>query len=120
MNLIRLELSFKIDDLESAMYLQNFVNLRLVNLVGNPTSQDPEYRPYVLSHLKRLKYLDPAAVQAKREHYQDELMEIEENEAKREEESKALRFTPRIWKRLTWIAGGPCSKTCSVDYIFHV
>ena len=29
-----------------------------VNFVGNPFSQESEYRPYVLAHLKRLKYLD--------------------------------------------------------------
>ena len=90
----------QIDDLESAMYLRNFGNLRLVNLAGNPICQDPEYRPYVLSHLKHLKYLgyrlvDPAAVRAAREQYQDELMEIEENEAKREEEAKVRREAER-------------------------
>ena len=90
----------QIDDLESAMYLRKFGNLRLVNLAGNPICQDPEYRPYVLSHLKHLKYLDyrlvdPAAVRAAREQYQDELMEIEENEAKWEEEPKVRREAER-------------------------
>ena len=35
-----------------------FQKLQAVNFVGNPFCQEPEYRPYVLSHLKWVKYLD--------------------------------------------------------------
>ena len=47
-----------IRDLNSVMYLRPFQKLQAVNFVGNPFCQEPEYRPYVLSHLKWVKYLD--------------------------------------------------------------
>jgi len=70
---------------DSVMYLRPFKNLQAVNFVGNPFCQEPEYRPYVLAHLKYLKYLDyrlvdEQAVTSAREQYQDELQEMEENE----------------------------------------
>ena len=72
-----------IGNLENVMYLRKFPKLRLVNLAGNPICKDPEYRPYVLSRIKKLKYLDYRlvdgdAVNTAREQYQDELMEVEE------------------------------------------
>lgn len=76
-----------IAELENVMYLRRFDHLRLVNLSGNPVCKDPEYQAYVLAHLKHLRYLDyrlvrPDSVAAAREQYQDELMEVEEAEAK--------------------------------------
>ena len=35
-----------------------FTNLQLLNLAGNPLCQDPDYKSFVLSHLKHLLYLD--------------------------------------------------------------
>ena len=40
------------------MYLRQFKKLRLVNLGGNPIAASPDYRSYVLSHIKDLTYLD--------------------------------------------------------------
>lgn len=80
-------------DLEGLMYLRPFQSLRLINFAGNPISQDPEYRSYVLSHIKNLKYLDyrlvqqEAVLQAK-EQYQDEMIELEEKEEAEEAEAK--------------------------------
>lgn len=70
---------------DQLMYLRGFKTLRLVNLEGNPVCADPEYRMFVLAYIDGLKYLDYAMVQqseveAAREQYQDELLEIEEKE----------------------------------------
>jgi hypothetical protein len=74
-----------IKQLENLMELRKFKHLRLLNLEGNPVCNDPEYRMFVLAHLKSLKYLDYALVHesdviAAKEQYQDELLEIEERE----------------------------------------
>ena len=91
-----------ITKIENVLYLRRFRNLRLIKLAGNPICNDTEYRPYVISHVKNLKYLDyrmvsEQAVNAAKEHYQDELLEIEENETKVEMEVK--RRTPRPRRR---------------------
>jgi len=77
--------------MENIMFLRQFANLRLINLSGNPFCSDPEYYNYVLSHMKALQYLDyrlvdKAHVQAAREQYQDQMMELEDKDAKKEEE----------------------------------
>jgi len=46
------------------MYLRQFKKLRLVNLAGNPIAALPDYRSYVLSHIKDLTYLDYRRVNA--------------------------------------------------------
>jgi hypothetical protein len=74
-----------IKSLDNLMYLRKFKKLRLLNLEGNPVCHDPEYRMFVLAHIKYLKYLDygllsEADVVAAKEQYQDELLELEENE----------------------------------------
>jgi len=75
-----------ISSLENLMYLRKFKNLRMLNLEGNPVCHDPEYRMFVLAHIRNLKYLDYAMVIesdviAAKEQYQDELLEIEETES---------------------------------------
>ena len=75
--------------LDSLMYLRRFKNLRLVHAEGNPVCTDPEYKFYLLSHLRHLKYLDYSLVSASdvmmaREQYQDELLELEEEESIRD------------------------------------
>ena len=39
----------------SVMYLRQFSKLHLVNLEGNPLCKDPEYKHFLLAHLKYLK-----------------------------------------------------------------
>ena len=46
------------------MYLRQFKKLSLVNLAGNPITTSPDYRSYVLSHIKDLTYLDYRRVNA--------------------------------------------------------
>jgi len=75
-----------ISSLENLMYLRKFKKLRMLNLEGNPVCHDPEYRMFVLAHIRNLKYLDYAMVVdsdvvAAKEQYQDELLEIEETES---------------------------------------
>ena len=82
-----------VKDLEALSYLRPFKSLRLINFAGNPICQDPEYRSYVLSHIKNLKYLDYRLVQQDavlqaREQYQDEMIELEEKEEMEEAEAK--------------------------------
>ena len=81
-----------ISDLNLIMYLRPKKALQAVNLVGNPFCQEVEYRPYVLAHLKHLKYLDyrlvdEQAVTAAREQYQDDVQEMEERESQEEAQS---------------------------------
>ena len=64
-----------IKSLDNLMYLRKFKKLRLLNLEGNPVCHDPEYRMFVLAHIKYLKYLDygllsEADVVAAKEQYQ--------------------------------------------------
>jgi hypothetical protein len=80
--------------MENILYLRQFRALRLVNLAGNPVCADPEYHNYVLSHIPTLTYLDYRLVdvnlvQAAREQYQDEMLELEEADSKREEDASA-------------------------------
>ena len=49
---------------DNVMYLRQFKALRLVNLAGNPIAAAPDYRSYVLSHIKDLTYLDYRRVNA--------------------------------------------------------
>ena len=84
----------QIDVLENLMYLRQFKGLRLINFAGNPICKDPEYRPYILSHIKNLKYLDYRLVNkdqvtSAREQYQDEMLELEEKEEQEEAKEKA-------------------------------
>ena len=90
----------KLETLEGLMYLRTLPKLRLVNLAGNPVCEEEDYKPYVLSHVRGLKYLDhrivrDEAVAAAREQYADEMTEIETREeeathaAKRAEELAA-------------------------------
>lgn len=83
----------KIDVLENLIYLRQFKGLRLINFAGNPISKKPDYRPYILSHIKNLKYLDYRLVNkdqvtAAREQYQDEMLELEEKEEQEEAKEK--------------------------------
>ena len=87
----------KLETLEGLMYLRTLPKLRLVNLAGNPVCEEEDYKPYVLSHVRGLKYLDhrivrDEAVAAAREQYADEMTEIET----REEE--ATHAAKRVWK----------------------
>ena len=74
-----------IKQLENTLYLRQFKQLRLVNLDGNPICEEAEYRSYVLSHVKGLKYLDyrlvdKDAVFSAREQHQDDMLELEEKD----------------------------------------
>jgi hypothetical protein len=62
--------------------------------VGNPFCQEDEYRRYVLAHLKHIKYLDyrlvdQQAVSQAKEHYQDDLLDMEETEQQAEAQQEA-------------------------------
>lgn len=61
--------------LDRVMYLRQFDRLELVNLAGNPLCREANYRAYMLSHIKCLKFLDyvrvnPDDLGAAFEHYQ--------------------------------------------------
>jgi hypothetical protein len=58
--------------------LRQFTNLESINLAGNPICREANYKSYMLSHFKSLKYLDYVRVkaddvQAAIEHHQDEV-----------------------------------------------
>lgn len=84
----------KIAKLDNIMYLRRFSNLRLLNLAGNPFCKEHNYRPYTLSHVKDLTYLDyrrvgSEHVQQAMEQYQDEMNELQEAEEQAAIKSKA-------------------------------
>ena len=65
----------QISKFDNVTYLRQFKHMRIVNLAGNPLSSDPEYRSYILSHIRDLTYLDyrrinPADVAAAMEQHQ--------------------------------------------------
>jgi hypothetical protein len=81
------------------MYLRQIPSIRILNLAGNPVCEThkEDYRPYVLAHIKDLRYLDyrlvdAGSVQGSRDRYQDAILEIEEEEAvvqkKKDKEAK--------------------------------
>lgn len=81
---------------QGLMYLRQIPSIRILNLDGNPICMNEDYRPYVLAHIKNLRYLDyrlvdGGAVTAAKERYQDQILEIEEQEATQqaEEEKRA-------------------------------
>lgn len=81
-----------ISSLESVVTLRKFRGLQLLNLEGNPVSEEAEYRTYVLAYMRDLKYLDYAMVlqtevASAQEQYQDELLDVEEKEALEEEKT---------------------------------
>ena len=45
-------------ELDNLIYLRRFRNLQTLNLNGNPISELPEYRAYVVAHLPCVEYLD--------------------------------------------------------------
>ena len=47
----------ELDALEQLSPLTAFKEIRVLNLGGNGACKDPEYRAFVLSHVKGLKYL---------------------------------------------------------------
>eukprot|EP00879_Flechtneria_rotunda_P020620 GHRR01021699.1.p1 GENE.GHRR01021699.1~~GHRR01021699.1.p1 ORF type:complete len:536 (+),score=232.58 GHRR01021699.1:130-1737(+) len=72
----------RLDQLSS---LVRFTRLHLLNLAGNPMCKDPDYKSYVLSHLKNLSYLDYRRVQnadraAAMEQHQDEMLELQDRQ----------------------------------------
>ncbi|KAH7278696.1 hypothetical protein KP509_38G052800 [Ceratopteris richardii] len=83
-----------LQNLEEVLYLRRLKNLRLLTLDGNPLCKDPDYRVYVIGHLRDLRFLDHRVVDdesltAAREQYQDEMLEVKQKEADEEELLKA-------------------------------
>ncbi|KAJ3041156.1 Dynein regulatory complex subunit 3 [Rhizophlyctis rosea] len=83
--------------LENLAYLIKFEHLRVLNAAGNALCKNPNYRHWVLAHMRNLKYLDyrlvdSESVAAAREKYIDDLIAQEEEEklvtAKKEENKK--------------------------------
>jgi len=94
-----------ISSMESVVTLRKFPSLQLLNLEGNPVSDEAEYRTYILAYMRNLKYLDYAMVlqseiASAREQYQDELLDVEEKEALEEEQSSreaaAMEHTKKL------------------------
>jgi CRISPR/Cas system-associated protein Cas7 (RAMP superfamily) len=75
------------------LYLRQFKNLELVNLAGNPLCREANYKSYLLSNCKNLKYLDYTRitsddVTAAFEQHQDEMLDLKEKEDLAEEERR--------------------------------
>ncbi|KAJ3198692.1 Dynein regulatory complex subunit 3, partial [Dinochytrium kinnereticum] len=71
--------------LESLLYLTRFENLRVLNCAGNTICKNPNFKHYVLAHIRGLKYLDyrlvdEESIAASREKYIDDLIAMEEEE----------------------------------------
>ena len=66
-------------NIERLLLFRQFPALRMLNLDGNPVCSDPEYRFWVLAHLKGLKYFDFKLVHGRdveqaREQFQDAML----------------------------------------------
>ena len=77
----------------------------MINMLGNPCSKDPEYYPRIIALLSDIVYVDyrlvdPDKVTAAKEHYQDELFEIWEEEKKKAEADKNLQEELAFLQRL--------------------
>jgi hypothetical protein len=101
-----------IKQLENLMELRKFKHLRMVNLEGNPVCNDPEYRMFILAHLKSLKYLDYSLVHdsdviTAKEQYQDEMLEIEERETIEDAAGERESQREEHWELLTRANLGP-------------
>ncbi|EFJ04659.1 hypothetical protein SELMODRAFT_432205 [Selaginella moellendorffii] len=77
----------RIRRLEDVIPLRRLRNLHVLTLDGNPLATDPEYRIYVISHLRDLTYFDhryvdrAAQVVAARDQYQDDMTDLKQKEA---------------------------------------
>ncbi|KAJ3037779.1 Dynein regulatory complex subunit 3 [Rhizophlyctis rosea] len=97
-NLLSLEdVSIADSSLVDLTYLTRFPNLRVLNAAGNALCKNPNYKHWVLAHIRNLKYLDyrlvdSESVAAAREKYIDDLIAQEEEEklvtAKKEDDKK--------------------------------
>ncbi|KAI9221018.1 hypothetical protein BC828DRAFT_382162 [Blastocladiella britannica] len=72
-----------IQDMQQLAYLSRFPRLRLLNVSGNPLCKNSEYRAFILSRIKSLKYLDYRLVESQaikdaRAKYIDDIIAIEE------------------------------------------
>lgn len=70
---------------ENVGKLRRLRRLQLLTLQGNPLAKESEYRAYVLAYLNKLTYLDysmivPSEMDAAREQYHTELLEVEDRE----------------------------------------
>lgn len=105
-----------------------FQNLEVVHLEGNPVFNEVDYKTVALAYLKHLKFLDyklvdPDEVRHSREACQDDLMELEDNEAleaaakERDDvrtahlQKLAVRSALRLYACATH--AGPYSHTCA-------
>jgi hypothetical protein len=84
-----------LNKLDKMLYLRQFKHLELVNLAGNPLCREANYRSYLCSHIKHLKFLDYCRVKAEdvtaaMEHHQDEMLDLKEKEDLQEEEERVL------------------------------
>lgn len=76
----------KIDSLDQIVKFRQLSDLKMLNLSGNPISQEADYKMIVLAYVNQLKYLDyqvvdQADVHQAKEQYHDELLDIEEKES---------------------------------------
>ena len=66
--------------------LLKFKNLNVLNLMGNEVCKDPDYKSYIIAHLKQLKYLDYQIVSdlAREEATQERTEEVNEKRSQQE------------------------------------
>uniref|UniRef100_A0A7S2HFX7 Dynein regulatory complex subunit 3 n=1 Tax=Octactis speculum TaxID=3111310 RepID=A0A7S2HFX7_9STRA len=76
----------KISSVAGVIELRRFKGLRLLNLEGNPVSEGKDYRLNLIAFMNQLKYLDyimvtTPEVEAAKEQFQDDLMDVMEDDA---------------------------------------
>jgi len=90
----------KLERLENIAYLRRFKNLNSLNLDGNPFCQNPGYKPFAISHLPALVYLDYRLVD---EQMREAANEYNNNrysvEAMMQDEAAALKKQEEIAKK---------------------
>lgn len=75
-----------IESLDQILKFRQLKSIRMLTLKGNPISEEAEYKMTVLGYVDGLKYLDyalvdPLEINAAKDQYHDELLDVEEKES---------------------------------------
>ena len=93
------------------LYLRRFGRLRTLTLSGNPFSEDPNYKEYIIAHLSELVYLDfrlvdESAREVAIERYKYSIEELVHDEtiARRKEDEQESRDKERQRHKVIYLS----------------
>lgn len=94
-----------LNKLDRALYLRQFEHLEAVSLAGNPLCREANYKSYMCSHIKGIKYLDYVRVKADdvtsaMEQHQDEMLDLKEKEELAADDARAAAAAAQHAQRM--------------------